>query len=173
MNHFIDMKAKTPVELSSAYQLLHKRLYDMHSDDIGVSFPTGLSVLRVHGSAERLEALMTNKFIDRLASKVCCSFVKHIPDNVVPVNVFRKRQRKSMSRLRRHQQRGATYTEEQINDYRLNMCKESLSCLYISMDSTSTQQHYLLFIDTQEADQEQQGKFNHFGLSKTATVPMF
>jgi len=80
MTHYIDIELKPTKELrenillNQVYTAFHKRLYDLNSKDIGVSFPRYRlklgTLLRVHASQKNLEKLEEKEWLGSINSTV-------------------------------------------------------------------------------------------------------
>ncbi len=78
-----------------------------------------------------------------------------------------------MLKLNRLIKRG-TISKENIKAYKAKMFTKGLDNPYFELDSTSNEQLHRRYIQFSEVLSESvKGEFDHFGLSKTATVPWF
>jgi CRISPR-associated endonuclease Csy4 len=65
-------------------------------------------------------------------------------------------------------------SDDDVKSYKAKMCATGLDNPYLELQSKSTGEKYRLYITFGELfEQATSGEFNHFGLSKTATVPWF
>jgi len=92
MNHHIDIKINPDAEmrenvlLNKVYTKFHKRLSDLRSSDIGVSFPEYNiklgKLLRIHGTKQRLQELQSENWLGGLKGYCDISEIQKIPDQV-------------------------------------------------------------------------------------------
>ncbi|MBE8167627.1 MAG: type I-F CRISPR-associated endoribonuclease Cas6/Csy4 [Shewanella sp.] len=167
MNHYIEIIMKDDVVMH-VYNQIHLILASANETQVGVSFPS-LYKIRLHSTEIKLSSLFTEKSL----TDCTMSDVKSVPKNCTFAFIRRIRSSKSKSQLRRFKKRGNVYTKEQELDYKMNMLKNGIDELYIQMKSNSTKQCYFRFLKLEKSDKEKIGKFNSFGLSDTATIPIF
>lgn len=185
MDYYIDVVLKPDVEmrenvlLNRVYTKLHKVLCDLRSTDIGISFPDYKVKLgrrlRIHGSKERLASLLNMNWLHELSVYCNISDITRIPNDKVKYRTISRQQTNmTAAKLRRLIKRQGL-SERQIKDYRAKMFSEGgLSLPYLELESASTGQRYRHFICFGELlDKSEQGGFNQFGLSKSATIPWF
>lgn len=183
MTHYIDIRLfpnkeiRENVLLNQVYTAFHKRLYDLKSKEIGVSFPEYRLKLgrlfRIHGTQETLEKLNEKDWLGKY--KVFCKVTnrEEIPQNVQYRTVSRIQQNMTEAKLRRLIKRG-TILEEDIKKYRVKMYQGGLDNPYVELVSMSNGQLHRRFIAFGELQSlETKGEFDLFGLSKTSTVPWF
>ena len=177
LTHYFDVRLKVSRDVGMAYCLIHKALLNLKTTDVGVSFidAPDAYVLRVHATVERLNELMSNSNMQTLNETYPMSWPKPTPETTEFAIFSRRRIHKDMSRLRRRMKRN-NFTEEQMLKYKMQMCQESLNAVdtfYVSMESASTKQYYRRYIQITMSSELVDGEFDSFGLSKTATVPVF
>jgi CRISPR-associated endonuclease Csy4 len=183
MTHYIDIRLfpkkeiRENVLLNQVYTAFHKRLYDLKSDSIGVSFPEYRLKLgrlfRIHGSKEALEKLQVKEWLGKYAEFCKVSKIESIPEKVQYRTVSRVQQNMTEAKLRRLIKRG-TISEEDIKKYRIKMFQGGLENPYVELRSISNGQMHRRFIEFGELqDNEIKGKFDLFGLSKVSTIPWF
>jgi len=183
MTHYIDIRLfpkkeiRENVLLNQVYTAFHKRLYDLKSDSIGVSFPEYRLKLgrlfRIHGSKEALEKLQAKEWLGKYAEFCNVSKIEAIPEKVQYRTVSRVQQNMTEAKLRRLIKRG-TIPEEDIKKYRVKMFQGGLENPYVELRSMSNGQMHRRFIEFGELqDNEIKDKFDLFGLSKKATIPWF
>lgn len=163
--------------MNSLYSKLHKALYDLSSDSIGVSFPKyNISlgnVLRIHGSSDDLGKLMNLNWIGAMTDYCNISHTTKAPSNSKYRIFSRQQSTMSQAKLRRLIKRGTLDTDT-VDNYVLKMKEQVIQTPYLELKSASTGQRYRRFIKIGEITNEfVKGSFDHFGLSKTATVPWF
>lgn len=183
MNYFIDIKLMPSKEiqenilLNQLYTNFHKRLYDLNSDSIGVSFPKYSlklgNIFRIHGLQTDLEILQKVDWIKELLKFCDVSEISLVPDGAKYRIVSRIQTTMSQSKLRRLVKRG-TIKEEDIKGYKAKLFQKSLDNPFVELVSVSNGKRHRRFIQFSDLSKNQlKGSFDFFGLSKTATVPWF
>lgn len=183
MDHYIDVTLKPDAEmrenvlLNKIYTKLHKALFDLEANSIGVSFPRYKvklgDVLRIHGTQADLERLQGTNWIGGMSGYSDISSISAVPDEVSYRRISRKQTNMSPAKLRRLIKRG-TISAEQVKDYSAKMYSQSLDNPYLEMESSSNEHKHRRFIEFSEiSDEAIAGTFDHFGLSKQATIPWF
>jgi CRISPR-associated endonuclease Csy4 len=203
MTHYQDIKITPDVDISlgfirnKLYQKFHKTLFDLKATDIGASFPhlkpcknstpdmlLG-DMLRLHSSQQSLENLQNQNWLGGLSGYCQISDILPIPENITGYqNISRVRVKGSMSEADLRAKIKHKKLQEELNNdvkinayiqqYRKEMFKRSLTNPYLELTSTSTQQRYRIYLQFNDITQHQViGEFNAFGLSKTATIPLF
>ncbi len=184
MNHYIDLLIQPDDEVpiyfirNKAYNKLHKILYDMNSHDIGVSFPKLKKslgdVIRFHSSYRSLENIHNNKWLGGLSGYCKLSDILQVPEKIQGYRtISRIRQNMTNSKLNRIVKRGSISLED-VNSYRVKMLKNSLKNPYLELQSISSDEKYRIYLNFSPVQEVSHGGgFNHFGLSKEATVPWF
>lgn len=183
MDYYIDIQLKPDAEfrinvlLNKVVTKFHKALFDMKSDDIGISFPNYKVLLgntiRIHGSKSRLEQFNNKNWLGGLAGYCSITDIQKIPEGVEYRTVSRKQQNMTNAKLKRLIKRGSI-TEQEAKQYRIKMYSQGLSEAYLELESASNgnkHRRYIAFGEIQS--QPIKGSFDHFGLSKTATIPWF
>lgn len=169
--------------LKALYSKLHRALFDLDANDIGVSFPqhrTGVkartlgSHLRLHGAEEQLTALMQSGWLSGMRDHVMLTDIASVPADAQHINVKRRQfNTGSESRAKRYAKRNNVSVEDARRMYQ-KVAARKIELPYIQLASRSTQEQFCLFIEhgkPQEAATD--GVFNHYGLSREATVPWF
>lgn len=183
MNYYYDIKILPNTEmrenvlLNKVFTKLHKGLYDLNADDIGVSFPEYKMSLgkkiRIHSTKERILEFSKINWLGELKGYCTIGEVFPVPSKVIYRTISRIILNMTNSKLRRLIKRGSITTEE-AKQYKSKMYAQSLSQGYLELESNSTKQIYRLYIELGEPkDAITIGKFNHFGLSKEASIPWF
>ncbi len=183
MTHYIDTRLTPKKEirenvlLNQLYSAFHKRLYDLKSKNIGVSFPEYRLKLgrlfRIHGSKEDLERLQEKDWIGKYGEFCKVSSIEAVPSTVKYRTVSRVQQNMTEAKLRRLIKRG-TITEEDIKKYRIKMYQGGLENPFVELVSMSNGQRHRRFIEFGELqEKELKGEFDLFGLSKLSTIPWF
>ena len=183
MTHYIDIKLIPKKEvrenflLNQLYTAFHKRLYDLKSDSIGVSFPEYRLKLgrlfRIHGSKDALEKLQAKEWLGKYAEFCKVSDIEAIPQKVQYRTVSRVQQNMTEAKLRRLIKRG-NFPEEDIKKYRVKMFQGGLDNPYVELRSMSNNKLHRRFIEFGKLQKSEiKGEFDLFGLSKNATIPWF
>jgi len=184
MNSYINIKLKPDDEmrenvlLNTAFTKLHKALYDQKQTTIGISFPNYKvklgDVIRLHGDKASLETLQQTNWLGGLVGYCEVSDILPVPDKVEGYRtISRIQQNQTNAKLNRLIKRNAM-SDEEIKRYKAKMFATGLDNPYLELQSKSTGEKYRLYITFGELlDQPTSGEFNHFGLSKTATIPCF
>lgn len=181
MDHYIDIQILPNGEISQniilghLYTKLHKKLFDINSQSIGVSFPkykiTLGDVLRLHGNKENLTKLdnWQGSMIDHCRQ----SQMLPIPTNTKHRIVSRIRPLRSQAKLRRLIKRG-TIDEDGIKNYYTSMLEAGIDKPYIQMASHSNGNKHRRYIEHGVIlNEAMSGDFDNFGMSKIATIPWF
>ena len=173
-----DNKVRENVLLNKVYTELHKNLVVLNSNNIGVSFPEYFlklgKVLRIHGSETDLNKLQNRNWIVDLSDQYQVSKITYIPQDAKYRIISRMQSTMTLSKLNRLKKRGAITTAEQEKSYKVKMLSKGLDNPYVELVSDSTGHLYRRFLQfTTLSDEPINGEFDTFGLSKTATVPIF
>ena len=188
MDYYIDIELfpkkelRENILLNQLYSEFHKRLYDLNSTNIGVSFPNYRlklgDILRIHGDKEALEKLQAKEWIIKYEKNYHISKIKPIPKEVKYRTVSRKKQTMSQSKLKRLIKRAEDgkggIKPEDIKKYKIKMLQGGLDNPFLELISASNRERYRRFIAFSELQEKPiLGIFDHFGLSKISTVPWF
>ncbi len=163
---------------NKAFTKLHKTLHDHQQTSIGVSFPKYKlklgDVLRLHGSKDELEALQKTNWLGGLVGYCEVSDILPVPEKVSGYRtVSRIRQNMTNAKLNRLIKRGSI-SDESVKSYKEKMFATGLDNPFLELHSKSTGEKYRVYIAFGDLlDQPIVGQFNHFGLSKAATIPWF
>ncbi len=183
MNSYINIQIMTDAEmrenvlLNKVYTKLHKALYTLKANDVGVSFPGYKvklgNVIRVHGNQNRLSELQAMNWLGGLSGYCDVSSIQPVPDNVEYRTISRKQANMTEAKLRRLLKRGSISSEE-AKQYKAKMFSQSLANPYLELESTSNGNKHRRYLEFGELSNEETiGEFDQFGLSKTATIPWF
>ncbi|CAA6803877.1 MAG: CRISPR-associated protein, Csy4 family [uncultured Sulfurovum sp.] len=183
MTYYLDIKLMPKKEirenvlLNQVYTAFHKRLYDLKSKDIAVSFPEYRFKLgrlfRIHGTKEALEKLNEKDWLGKYKEFSKTSNIEEVPTNVQHRTVSRVQQNMTEAKLRRLIKRG-TIPEEDVKKYRIKMLQGGLENPYVELVSMSNGQLHRRFIEFGEFQEvEVKDEFDLFGLSKVSTIPWF
>ena len=183
MEYYIDIEIKPDAEMRESplmnlvYDKLHKALVKLITERIGVSFPEYQiklgKVLRLHVEKTDLQNLQHLNWLGGIVGYCEISDIKKVPADVKHRTISRIRTNMSKSKLKRLKRRGSiTPDEEKI--YKAKMFSQGLDNPYLDLKSWSTgQKHRRFFRFGPLLDQQVEGKFDSYGLSKVATVPWF
>lgn len=202
MDHYVDIRIQPDAEFAPAmlmaalFTKLHKALAVMDRQDIGVSFPSvqetadttaarpsrtgahppyrlGL-VLRLHGTAVALGALLATDWLRGMRDHVLCSPAQAVPAHASHRVVNRVQAKSNPERLRRRQMRRHGLTVEQAQERIPDGAAEMLDLPFLTLRSQSTGQTFRLFIRHGILQPNAQvGTFSAYGLSAQTTVPWF
>lgn len=189
MDHYIDIRLRPdpdfppPMLMGALYSRLHRALFDLSANDIGVSFPdhkTGVRArtpgtrLRLHGKHHRLEALMAHAWLTGMRELVQIEGIQPVPERAQH-RVVRRRQFKTGndSQVKRYARRHAISFEEAQALFTADN-EPRITLPFVSLNSRSSGQRFALFIEHGKSQSHPvSGSFNHYGLSSEATVPWF
>lgn len=168
------------IVMNMAFERLHLALADMKSDNIGVSFPdadgtcSGLGkVLRMHGDEKALSDVSKHRIISVIRDYALIDNIRQAPVDAEFYTVRRVQAKSSPERLRRRSMKRHGLTEQQAKEKIPDSAAEFLELPFITLSSKSTGQKFRLYIKQQKADGFVPGNFSTYGLSASATVPMF
>jgi len=193
MNSHINIQIQPDAEfpenvlLNKSITKLHKALHDQNQTSIGISFPNYKiklgNIIRLHGNQADLKTLQGLNWLGGLAGYCEISDIMPVPETVEGYRtVSRIQPTMTLAKLKKRvdyqKARGDLKTEKEVEayekQYKARMFAASLDNPYLELQSTSTGEHYRVFIKFGEIkSQPVKGEFNHFGLSKTATIPWF
>ncbi|MFC0269491.1 type I-F CRISPR-associated endoribonuclease Cas6/Csy4 [Kushneria aurantia] len=189
MDHYIDIRLRPDPDFPAAmlmgalYGKLHRALYDLGADDIGISLPdhkTGVRArtpgdrLRLHGGRERLEQLMATNWLNGMRDHVTIEAISAVPASARHCTVCRRQfNTGGPSRARRYARRHGV-SESEAQQLLAGAAERRLSLPFVQIASRSTGERFALFVEHGKPQpQPTGGKFNHYGLSREATVPWF
>ena len=185
MNHYLDITLLPDPEFSALdlmdalYAKLHRALVALGSQRIGVSFnPPAIGLgdrLRLHGNASDLGALVGLNWLTGMRDHVEVSAILPVPADCQQYRVVSRVQAKSNpERERRRLMRRKGIDEATAREKIPDSSAKMLNLPRVHLRSQSTGQKFCLFIrlgDVRTTPTE--GTFNAYGLSATATVPIF
>lgn len=183
MNHHIDIKINPDAEmrenvlLNKVYTKFHKRLCDLSSINIGVSFPQydiklG-KTLRIHGTAQQIQEMQSTNWLGYMSGRCDVSDIFKIPDDSKYRCITRIQATMSPAKLRRLVKRNSIRPNE-IKKYRAIMFGKGLDNPYLELVSSSNGHKHRRYIQFGPLlNVHVKGEFDQFGLSKIATVPWF
>lgn len=183
MDYYVDVRLKLDAEmrenvlLNKVYTKFHKALSTMQATGIGMSFPKYRvklgDVLRIHGSKQRLDELQAMNWLGGLVGYCEVSDILPVPEKVKYRVISRIQSNMTEAKLRRLIKRGSI-SSEQVKQYKAKMFTRGLDNPYLELESSSNGHKHRRCIQFGELlDAPVTGEFDHFGLSRTATVPWF
>jgi CRISPR-associated endonuclease Csy4 len=172
-----DAEMRENVLMNKVYSKLHKALCDLNSTAIGVSFPRYKvilgDVIRIHGAEDKIIELQATQWLGGLSGYCRASTIQAIPSQVTYRTVSRKQANMTEAKLRRLIKRGSI-SKEAAKQYKAKMFTQGFDNAYFELESTSNNQLYRRYIEFGSLQEEEiQGDFDSFGLSKIATIPWF
>lgn len=190
MAYYMDIILKSddefslPTLMNAICAKLHKVLFDLKSENIGVSFPnydeTLGNTLRIHGSEIDLIKFQGMDWLGGMSGYCKLSNLLPVPTNAKHRTVGRKQANMSQAKLNRLLKRGKAkqssgITEDKVKKYKAKMLAEKgISLPYIDLVSNSNGKRHRRYIQLGDLlDKPVLGEFDQFGFSKTATVPWF
>jgi len=191
MTHYQDITLAPDAEtcanhlLAAVHSRLHIALAEVGSGDIGISFPgysyapdrkkkelnTLGTVLRLHGTAQALAALMAREWLAHLREQVGMASAREVPPGTGSLKVRRIQIRSSPARIRRRQMKRHGLTEAEALALYPDGNGKTTDLPFLRLRSHSNGNPFLLFISQYPVDAASTGKFNIYGLSDEATVP--
>jgi len=187
MKYYIDImirpdpELKTSMLMGTLFNKLHQILVLLKSNTIAVSFPeyqvTTLGrTLRIHADKCSLQALMGTPWLNGMDNCIRKTKINHIPENTRFISVRRKQNKyANIARLRRRYMKRHQVSEHDAIKAMPDALKKTLSCPYVHIRSSSTQQpSFPFYVAQKEMSAAVLSKdFNCYGLSQTASVPWF
>lgn len=175
---------------SKFYAQLHLALVEAkNSNDksnIGVSFPEyrfneeksigflGKKLRLVANSEGELHSLDMKKWLERLNDYIHITSIREVPAHKISgYAIFSRKQVKTNAeRLARHRvKRGDIDFDEAVQRYQNVVTTSDLP--FIQLKSLTNQHQFRLFIQKENKDHVETGRFSSYGLSVDATVPEF
>ena len=183
MNSYIDIRVlpdpefKETVLINALYAKIHRVIPKVGNGRIGLSFPnynkTLGDVLRVHGNATDLNALMAENWLTGLRDYCRISAIDSVPDNCQYRTVTRKQVKSAHNKRKRAVSKG-WLTVQQAWEKFPDESSQKLKLPYAQIKSLSANSVMRVYIDHGELkSQPTEGEFSSYGLSKTATIPWF
>ncbi len=183
MNHYVEIVIKPDDEMrenvlrNKVYSKLHKALFELQSTEIAVSFPKYKvllgDVIRLHGTESKLSELQNTRWLGGLSGYCQVSPIQTVPDDVSYRVISRIQANMTEAKLRRLIKRDSI-SESQIKQYKAKMFGMGLDNPYLELQSNSNGYKHRRYLQFGELKKESvEGRFDAFGLSKTATIPWF
>lgn len=183
MDSYIELQLKPDAEMreaelsSKVFTKFHKALVTLNTNQIGISFPKARfklgRVYRIHGEASLLNNFKGLDWLGPLNGYCQLSDILTVPENPQYCVISERRSNLSKAKLRRLIARG-NIDKEGEKRYKVKMLSQSFDNPYLDLFSGSTEQvHRKFFAFSDLKEKPIDGKFDTYGLSKTATVPWF
>jgi CRISPR-associated endonuclease Csy4 len=185
MDSYIDVHIHRTPELETTqimntlFRKFHKALVQTKCTTIGVSFPKHGAHhlgdwLRLHGPSPSLSEFMKLDWLQGMNDYLEVSDISSAPTNSEHRTVSRVQAKSNPERLRRRAMRRHGIDEATATARIPDTAVETLSLPYVKMVSTSSSQHFRLFIRHGPVQNIPNiGKFSGYGLSTGTTVPWF
>ncbi len=192
MTHFqeISLLPKARIGLydfwQKLYQQIHIALAENKSDEnisnIGISFPEynanefllGTKLRLFAEDEQTLKNMQCEKWLSRLRDYVDVKPIATVPENVTGYACFRHVKMKgSKEKMARRRANRKEETLQQALAHFADYEDQQSKLPFINLTSQTNGQHFRLFIEKQIKEQPQVGHFSCYGLSNTATVPLF
>jgi CRISPR-associated endonuclease Csy4 len=136
-------------------------------------FPLGGKLRLLAEEAALLEGLNLSKWLDRLTDYCHYTSVKPIPGSIEHAVFKRKQFNSNVERLARRRAKRKNESYEQALAHFEGFEIEQSDLPYINSQSLSKGERFRLFIQQVKHQNNVTGTFDCYGLSKTATVPLF
>lgn len=168
----------TNVVMNSLYAVLHQALVTMTASDVAISFPSicsrGLgNRIRLHAHSERLQQLSGYIAASGIRDYLKIGDILQTPETAVAMTVRRVQCKSNVERLRRRYMKRHGVSELEAQSIIPEKFVQQLNLPYATLFSRSTGQSFRLFIEQQKVTTHVRGRFNTYGLSDHATVPLF
>jgi CRISPR-associated endonuclease Csy4 len=186
MDHYLDIQTRPDPEfpvntlLGALVSKLHRGLVTLDADDIGISLPEHEQApplgtrLRLHGTRDRLHALMDQDWLRGMRDHVAVEDIAAVPKDVGHRFVRRRQYKTNVERLRRRRMKRHGETYEEACHHIPDNVERKVRTPFLIVRSQSTGQAFSLFIEHGPLLSEpKEGSFNTYGLSRKATVPWF
>jgi len=184
MDHYLDINIvpkkdfTDTVIMNELFNKFHLNMVYFRLDRVGVSFPNRKknlgNCLRLHGSKGDLEKFMSKSWVGSVTDHITISRILEVPSKTDYCIVRRVQPKSSRSRLLRRSVRKGWISAEEAQK-KLEFQKDEITDLpYLRLESHSSGEKFCLFIEhSPEQNSPSFGEFSLYGLSSTATVPVF
>lgn len=167
--------------MNALFNKLHHALVAHGGQNIGVSFPdvgkNDRSLgerLRLHSHKAELEKLMASNWLVGIRDHTIVSEAVEVPAHAQQRIVRRVQAKSNPERLRRRLMQRKGIDHEAAAQAIPDSASERLTLPYVTLTSSSTCQQFRLFIQHGPlASTPTMGRFTHYGLSSTTTIPWF
>lgn len=186
MDYYLDIQTRPDPEfpvntiLGALVSKLHRALVTLDADDIGISLPEHEeqpplgTCLRLHGTRERLNALMEQDWLRGMRDHVAIGTAAAVPDGTDHRVVRRRQYKTNVDRLRRRRMKRHKESYEEACQRIPDGVEQRIRTPFVIVRSQSTGQAFSLFIEHGERQPKpESGAFSTYGLSGTATIPWF
>ena len=187
MDRYIDIRLlpdpefSAPRLMNALFAKLHRGLVDHGQGEVGVSFPgieerrRDLGIcLRLHGPESALVKLMDIGWLQGMRDHIELRDIATVPTDVMYRAVRRVQAKSNPERLRRRLMQRKSIDYEAAAQAIPDSASERLALPYVTLTSSSTCQQFRLFIQHGPlASTPTTGRFTHYGLSSTTTIPWF
>jgi len=197
MKYYLDITLLPDAEANlgflwqKVYQQLHLALVENkiaeNQSAIAVSFPKygdkvfplGDKVRLLANEEEQLKQLNIEKWLSRLTDYTHSKSIKEVPKTVNQFACFKRKQFKSnlikeATRRAKHTGESLEVAMEHFKHYQAESSLAFINMTSLSMEGgISKNRNFKLFIEGKNLEEQVQGVFNCYGLSKDATVPWF
>lgn len=187
IDHYLDVHLRSDPEfpvhqvMDALYKKLHRALVQMQANTIGVSFPgysetriTLGDTFRLIGPRTDLTRLMEQPWLMGLRDHTILSDIAPVPNITEHCSLRRVQAKSNPERLMRRHMRRHEVSEAQARAKYFNAEPETLRLPFVTLTSASTGQSFKLFLKLNATESYcQEGGFNAYGLSPTATLPWF
>lgn len=173
-----DLETSAPVLMNNLFAKLHRQLGTVGNGEVGISFPhahkTLGDTLRLHGSQAALEKMMADSWLKGLRDYTCVTAITAVPSNTKGFQTVKRVQAKSANNKRKRSiAKGWISADEAIHAIP-DTAERKLTLPYIQMQSLSNLNVMRVFIEhSKVVSDATDGVFNSYGLSATATIPVF
>ena len=172
-----DPEFEEQVLLNALFSKFHRGMSQTVPGAVGVSFPDVATRLggrmRLHGSAEALDKLMSSGWMKGLGDYTRVSTVERVPADCQYRTVKRVQAKSAWNKRKRSIAKGWLDEEEaeaKIPDSQQKKLKQP----FVQIKSLSNGNDMRVYIEHGELlDAPATGTFNSYGLSSTATIPWF
>ena len=182
-SHFTDLTLRGDEEtsvrevLEIVFARLHLALTRSLPSGVGLSFPAATrpgafttthslgNVVRLHGSAEALRALLASPWTSNLADHLVTSPIASVPIGASPIRLVRVQAKSNTDRLVRRAVKRRGLTEMKAREAYAGHAQKRLALPYLSVRSASTKQSFRLYVHQEPAAEPRPGTFSAYGLS--------
>ena len=188
MDHYLDFRLlpdpefPAPVLMNALFSKLHRALVRIDNRAIGVSFPDVRSekpslggCLRLHGTEEKLSALMNENWLTGMRDHIEQAEIAPVPGDMRHRRIRRVQPKSNAERLRRrYAKRHPDVSPEEIAKLIPESVEQRVKLPFLQLKSQSSGHAFRLFLEHAPLrDEPTEGEFNTYGLSARATVPWF
>lgn len=186
MSYYLDIRLRPDPEflphqlMDALFAKVHRHLVETETKDVGLNFPLAGTIvqglgplMRLHGPQKRLVNMQIGTWLGGMREMVALGDVQAVPTSAGQMNVRRVQAKSNPERVRRRQMKRKGWTAEQAMAQIPDSVAQQLRLPYLTVKSSSSGHSFRLFISQEATQQPVSGDFNAYGLSSTATLPMF